>query len=166
MEPNKPLPWQLNRNEPYWPIYYEDQVVVGFCRPEYAPRLVELLNDEEKLRKALHLACLDLIKQSDGDPTQVQALIKKYIKKTERPKYGTAAIAFLLRDRQEELDVSDKEFARFCDSYKLSPEALKNIYTGKKIEDSLLIVLSRILGKSVEELAEVRDGTNHKSDSR
>lgn len=163
MEPNKPLPWQFNPNEPYVPIYFEDQVVVGFCRPEYAPRLVELLNEEEKLRKAMHLACLDLLKHSGGDPSQVQALIKKYIKKTERPKHGTGAIAFLLRDRQEELDISDKEFVRFCDSYKLSPEALKEIYAGKKIDNGQLLVLSRILGKSIEELIEVRDGVKEKN---
>ena len=127
---------------------------------EFSARIVEVLNEEGKLRKALELACLDLLRQSGADPNQVEELMKKYLVRTERPKYGTGAIAFLLRDRQEELDISDKEFARFCDSYKLSHEELKGIYEGKQITNSQLVVLSRILGKSIEELAKVRDGSN------
>jgi hypothetical protein len=40
----------------------------------------------------------------------------------------------------------------------LSPKELKDIYSGKDISDDQLRSLSRILGKSVEELTEVRDG--------
>jgi hypothetical protein len=40
----------------------------------------------------------------------------------------------------------------------LSAEELQDIYEGKEVIDSQLIVLSRILGKSVEELTEIRDG--------
>jgi hypothetical protein len=40
----------------------------------------------------------------------------------------------------------------------LSPKELKDIFSGKELTDSQLRVLSRILGKSFEELAEVRDG--------
>lgn len=156
---NKSLTWQFDPYDPYFPILYEG-VEVGFCTLEFSARIVEVLNEEGKLRKALELACLDLIRQSGADPNQVEELMKKYLVRTERPKYGTGAIAFLLRDRQEELDISDKEFARFCDSYKLSHEELKGIYEGKQITNSQLVVLSRILGKSIEELAKVRDGSN------
>jgi hypothetical protein len=156
---NKSLTWQFDPYDPYFPILYEG-VEVGFCTLEFSTRIVEVLNEEGKLRKALELACLDLLRQSGADPNQVEELMKKYLVRTERPKYGTGAIAFLLRDRQEELDISDKEFARFCDSYKLSHEELKGIYEGKQITNSQLVVLSRILGKSIEELAKVRDGSN------
>lgn len=47
---------------------------------------------------------------------------------------------------------------RFCYSYKLAPQELKDIFSGKDITDNQLKVLSRILGKSAEELTEVRDG--------
>ena len=156
---NKSLTWQFDPYDPYFPILYEG-VEVGFCTLEFSARIVEVLNEEGKLRKALELACLDLLRQSGADPNQVEELMKKYLVRTERPKYGTGAIAFLLRDRQEELDISDKEFARFCDSYKLSHEELKGIYEGKQITNSQLVILSRILGKSIEELAKVRDGSN------
>ena len=156
---NKSLTWQFDPYDPYFPILYEG-VEVGFCTLEFSARIVEVLNEEGKLRKALELACLDLIRQSGGDPNQVEELMKKYLVRTERPKYGTGAIAFLLRDRQEELDVSDKEFALFCDSYKLSREELNGIYEGNQITNSQLVVLSRILGKSIEELTKVRDGSN------
>jgi hypothetical protein len=154
---NQPLPWQFDPYDPYFPITYEG-AAVGLCTLEFATRIVEVLNEEGKLRKALELACFDLLRQSGGDPKRVAQLMQKYIERTERPKYGTRAIAFLLRDRQEELDISDKAFVRFCDSYKLSAEELQDIYEGKEVIDSQLIVLSRILGKSVEELTEVRDG--------
>ena len=154
---DQPLPWQFDPYDPYFPITYEG-VAVGLCTMEFATRIVEVLNEEGKLRKALELACFDLLRQSGGDPERVAQLVQKYIERTERPKYGTRAIAFLLRDRQEELDISDKAFVRFCDSYKLSAEELQNIYEGKDISNSQLVVLSRILGKTVEELAVVRDG--------
>jgi hypothetical protein len=84
--------------------------------------------------------------------------MKKYIIRSERPKYGIRAIAFLLRERQEELDLGDREFTKFCDSFKLSPAELNNIYAGESVQDSLLVALSRILGITKEKLIEVRDG--------
>jgi hypothetical protein len=160
---DKPLPWQFDPYDPYFPITYEG-VGVGFCTLEFATKIVEVLNQEGKLQQALELACLDLIRQSGGNPNQVEALMKKYLERTERPKYGTGAIAFLLRDRQEELDISDSAFARFCDSYKLSRAELKDIYEGKDVSNNQLVVLSRILGKSVEELTVVRDGAPKEDD--
>jgi hypothetical protein len=153
----QPLPWEFDPYDPYFPITYEG-VGIGFCKSGFAPQIVRALNEDRKLRQALQLACSDLIEQSGGDPNRVNELIEKYLEKTERPKHGTGAIACLLRDRQEELDMSDKDFTRFCDSYKLSAEALKDIYEGKVISDRHLGVLARILRKSVEELTVVRDG--------
>jgi hypothetical protein len=40
----------------------------------------------------------------------------------------------------------------------LTPKELENIFKGKDISDNQIKVLSRILGKSVEDLTEVRDG--------
>jgi hypothetical protein len=155
---NQPLPWEFDPYDPYFPITYEG-VGIGFCKPSFATQIVRALNKDGKLRQALELACFDLIKQSGGDPNQVNELVEKYLEKTERPKHGTGAIAYLLSDRQEELDMSDKDFTRFCDSYKLSPKELKDIYGGKEVSDRQLGVLARILRKPVEELAAVRDGS-------
>lgn len=154
---NQPLAWQYNANDQYFPITFEGEIV-GFAKPEFAFLVIEVLNKDERLSKALQIACLDLITLSGGDVSGVDELIKKYMARAARPKYGTRAIAILLRDRQEELDVSDEEFVNFCDSYRLSREDLKNIYAGGKIANSLLGPLSRILGKTIEELVEVRDG--------
>ena len=153
---NKSQPWQFDPYDPYFPISYEG-VGVGVCKLDFAARIVEVLNEDGKLRKALEMACVDLLRQSGGDPNRVDELVNKYLERTERPKHGTGAIAFLLRDRQEELDMSDKEFARFCESYKLSPEELKDIYEGKEVTNSQLGVLARILRISVEELTVMRD---------
>jgi hypothetical protein len=165
--PNKPLSWQFDPYDAYFPISYEG-VGVGFCKPDFAVQIVDVLNEDGKLRKALEMACFDLIRQSDGTPNsnRVNQLMQKYMERTERPKQGTGAIAFLLRDRQEELDISDKEFAHFCESYKLSPEELRDIYEGKDISDRQLGVLARILRKSIEELTEVRDGPSAEFDIR
>ncbi len=45
-----------------------------------------------------------------------------------RPKYGTPAIAALQNERQAGLDLGDKEFSKFCDTFKLSPVELNNIF--------------------------------------
>ncbi|MBZ8181475.1 MAG: hypothetical protein SAL07_08040 [Oscillatoria sp. PMC 1051.18] len=158
---DEPLEWDFNAKVKFFPIYYQG-VVVGFFNPEYAGRIVKILNEDENLRKALKNACLDLLKEQGGDSSELEGLMKKYISGTKRPQYGTKAIAFLLRERQAELDISDREFARFCDSYRLSWENLQNIYAGKAIEDSLIIPLSRILGKSPGEVIAVRDGSPKK----
>lgn len=162
---NQPLSWEYYPDDPYVPITHED-TVVGFCRPEFALRIVEVMNEEEKLRKALRMACLDLLRTTGGDVSKVDELLGKYIVRAERPKYGTRAIALLLRDRQKELDISDQEFAKFCDTYRLSVQELKNIYAGEEIYDSMLGPLSRILGISVEELMAVRDGEAKKGNGQ
>lgn len=155
---NQSMPWEFDPYDPFFPISYEG-VGVGFCTLDFADRIVETLNEDGKLRKALQMACADLIKQSGGDPNRVNELMQKYLEKSERPKYGTGAIAYLLRDRQEELDMSDKQFTRFCDSYKLSPEELKEIYQGKAISDRQIRLLARILRKSIQELTKIRNGS-------
>lgn len=156
---NQALRWDFDPYDPYFPISYEG-VGVGFCKLDFAARIANVLNEDEKLRKALQMACFDLLQQSGGDPNRVNELMNKYLERSERPKRGMGALAYLLCDRQEELDMSDKEFIRFCESYKLSAKELKDIYEGKDISDRKLAVLARILRKSVEELTEVRDGSS------
>lgn len=165
MKPTKQsLRVQLNHYRSYIAISYED-MEVGFCTPEFADRIVETFNEYERLHeenetlnKALQMACRDLMKQTGGNAYQLQKRMKHYIETAKRPEHGTRAIAYLLRERQRELDLGNKEFVHFCNSYKLSPRELKEIFSGKDISDNQLKVLSRILGKSVEELTEVRDG--------
>lgn len=148
---NQPLPWETNPTKVYVPISYEGKVV-GFCRPDFADRIVATLNEDEQFRKALKLACYDLVARSGGGGTQVEELVQRYLAKAGRPKRGTAMVALLLKDRQDELDLSDEEFAKFCDTFKLSRPELSNIYAGGDIESHQLTPLSRILGMSVDEL--------------
>lgn len=161
---NQPLRLQVNYYRSYIAISSDD-MEVGFCTPEFADRIVETFNEYERLHeenetlnKALQMACLDLIRRTGGNGQQVTKLIRQYLDKAKRPEHGTRAIAYLLRERQQALDLSTKEFVRFCYSYKLTPTELKDIYTGKDISDRQLKTLSRILGKSFEELTEMRDG--------
>jgi hypothetical protein len=84
--------------------------------------------------------------------------MQQYLAKTERPRSGTGAIAILLEERQEELDLTDEEFAKFCDTFRLSREELRNIYAGEDIENTQLAPLSRILGMTIDEIIEVWRG--------
>lgn len=47
--------------------------------------------------------------------------MEKYVKTSECLKHGTRAIAVLLYDRQKEVDLTNQEFAKFYDTFKLSP---------------------------------------------
>lgn len=154
---NEPLAWQYNLNDSFIPITHEGKVI-GLSRPDYAVRMIEVLNRDANLSKALRMACIDLLTLSGGDISAADELVQKYLERAARPKHGTRAIAFLLRDRQAELDVSDEEFIKFCDSYRLPREDLKSIYAGERIPNHLLSPLARILGKTVDEIVEVRDG--------
>lgn len=163
---NRPSRWQVNPEPSYISISYEGREV-GFCHPEFAVQVIEALNKNEKLleenellNRALQWACWDLLRRAKGNLNQVNELREKYLEMAKRPEHGTEAIAFLLRKRQEELDISDQEFAGFCNSYKLSPKELLDIYDGKEVSDTQLKVLARILGKTIGELTDVRDGLN------
>ena len=159
-----PLRLQINHYRSYISISYEE-IEVGFCTPEFAARIIEIFNEHEKLQeenetlnKAFRMACLDVVRQSGGKMNQLNKRMKHYLEKAKRPEHGTRAIAYLLRERQRELKISNRDFVRFCYSYKLTPQELEDIFKGKDISDSQLKVLSRILGKSLDELTEVRDG--------
>ena len=149
--------WELGINV-YVPLLYQGSLV-GFCSPEYSEEIVETLNQEQKLRKALRIACLQLLRQAGADSSKVDVLMKKYISLAERPKFGPRAVAFLLKERQQDLQVSDKDFAKFCDTFKVSPQQLKNIYSGKSIEPNLIPPIARILGKTNSEVEEVIYGS-------
>ncbi|OUL28182.1 hypothetical protein [Nostoc sp. 106C] len=154
---NEHSDWQAESSDSFVPVYYQGSLT-GFFKQDYVDEIIRFLNEQEVLNKALRLACTDLIKKTGGDANQVKNLMKKYIKISERPKYGTRAIALLLNERQKELDLNIQEFTKFCDTFKVSPPELDNIYAGEAIDDSLLAPLSRILGLSKEQLLEVRDG--------
>ncbi|KAF3885633.1 MULTISPECIES: hypothetical protein [Nostocales] len=153
----EPLDWQLDASETYLPFHYKGSLA-GLLKQEFADEVLKVLNEDEILKKALKIACAELIKQSGGELSQVKDLMKKYIKMSERPKHGTRAIATLLGERQLELDLNNQEFVKFCDTFKLSPVELNSIYAGEPVDDSLLAPLSRILGISKTELCTIRDG--------
>jgi hypothetical protein len=117
---NEPLNWQVNSNEACVPVYHKGNLV-GFFKEEYVNEIINYLNEYDVLKKALKIACLDLLQKTGGDTSKVNSLIKKYIKLSERPKYGSRAIALLLKERQKELDLSDAEFTKFCDTFKTLP---------------------------------------------
>lgn len=150
-------PWNCSTQAAYVPLSYEGEVV-GFCRPDCASEIAKSLNDLEMLQKALHLACYDLVARSGGSSESVMELVKRYLAKVERPLQGSALIALLLRERQVDLDLTDDEFAKFCDSYRLSRAELREIYRGEEIESHQLIPLSRILGRTVDEVIEAWKG--------
>ena len=149
--------WALHSKDPYLPISYDGKVV-GFCKPNYAVRIIKILNEEENTRKALYKACNDLVALKGGHSEEVKKYAKKYLSKAKRPKHGLGAITVLLKDRQKELDLNDTEFVNFCDSYKLSPNALKNVCAGKNIQDESLHAIARILGMTFEDMLVVRYG--------
>ncbi|MGB3518455.1 MAG: hypothetical protein WBA43_18505 [Elainellaceae cyanobacterium] len=156
--PNEPLPWQSNVNETFIPLMFNREVV-GFCKPEYAAKLAHVMNDEQKARKALYLVCADFVKRSQGRVGNVDELVEEYLERAAIPRTGARAIALLLKNRQEELGVTDKEFVTFCDSYRLSPEKLKDIYSGQgTIESTLFAPIARVLGQSVEEVVQIIQG--------
>lgn len=151
------LPWNCSTQSAYVPLSFEGEVV-GFCRPDCASEIAKSLNDVEMLQKALQLACYDLVARSGGASASVAELVKRYLAKVERPLQGSALIAVLLRERQVDLDLTDDEFAKFCDSYRLSRTELREIHCGEEIESHQLIPLSRILGKTVDEVIEAWEG--------
>lgn len=157
LQGNQPTAWQFDAKDTYVPITHNG-AVVGFCKPGYAAQIAAAMNQDHKFRQALYLACYDLVSRSGGHNSQIDGLMQKYLAKTEPPKQGTALIAVLLKHRQAELDLNDDEFARFCDSYRLSYGELKNIWVGKDIEQRQLGPLARILGQSIDEVIEAWKG--------
>ena len=149
--------WDFNSKDPYLPIAYEGKII-GFCKANYAVRITKMLNEQESFRKALYKACHDLLALNGGKPEEIKKYVQKYLTTVKRPKYGIGAIKALLQDRQEELDLSDTEFMKFCDSYRLSNQEFQNIYKGKNMEDESLHSIARIVGISFDELLEVRYG--------
>ena len=163
---DKPLDWQINVQDFYVPLIYKGQSI-GLIDPQYAKGLINILNGEESIKKALQLACGDLLDELGGnsqDVKELKAMMREYIARTRRPRSGTPAIAALLKERQKELDISQIEFLRFCDSYKLSPDDLKSIYNGDEIESRLMPPLCRILGKDTEELIAILEGEEEETE--
>jgi hypothetical protein len=145
-----PLPWEFNPKEFYVPVLFKGNVI-GFCKPDVAKTITAILNDNDKYRKALDLACYDLSAKAGGLPS-AQSYRDQYIDRVERPKQGVGMIARLLQERQEDLDITDEEFAKFCDTFRLSRVELQNIYNGEDVDPTQFTALSRILGVTVEEL--------------
>lgn len=149
--------WESNAQAAYVPVLHEG-TVVGFCQPDYAPKIVRHLNEVEQLKKALHLACYELTARMGRSSESVNDLVESFLVKVSRPVRGVALIALLLRERQVELDLNDDEFAKFCDSYRLSHEELIAIYNEEEVDRHQLIPLSRILGRSVDEVINAWQG--------
>ncbi|TAD74165.1 MAG: hypothetical protein EA001_15770 [Oscillatoriales cyanobacterium] len=138
---------------------------VGWCTVEFADRLSESFGRDAQsdatntiLRRAFKRVCTDLLAKMGGNPHQLGQLMQRYLEAVMRPDTGPRAIAYLLRDRQTSLGMSNQEFVQFCDSYRLSPPELKEIYDGRPISDAQLKNISRIVGRTAQELADIRDG--------
>lgn len=155
--PHEAPAWQVTTTDAYVILRHQN-TIVGVLRPDIATRLAALLNDEERLRKALELACYDLVSRSGGGASEIDSLCAKYLSQASRPTSGTGAIALWLKQRQTELDITDQEFERFCDSYRLLPAKLQAIYEGREIDGSMLMPLARVLGCSIEDVLEVLEG--------
>jgi hypothetical protein len=156
--PYESLPWQCDDQEVFVPVTFEGEFI-GVLKPEYAQRLVDVLNNEQYHQRALQLACAELVRRSQGRLGTVESLVEEYTEQSKVPRFGTPAIALLLRHRQEELGVTDKEFMQFCDSYRLSPEKLQAIYEGYyDIDSTLFAPLARILGQPIEEVIHIVQG--------
>ncbi len=151
------LPWECSTQSSYVPLSHEG-MIVGFCDPKHAGAIAKLLNEAEMFQKALHQACYDLNARTGGSSERVEDLVQQYLAKAERPLQGSALIAILLRERQIDLDLTEDEFAKFCDSYRLSRAELRGIYQGIEVESHQLISLSRILGKTVDQVIEAWKG--------
>lgn len=149
--------WESNAQSAYVPVLHEG-TIVGFCRPDYAPQMVRHLNEVEHLKKALQLACYELTARMGRSSESVSDLVESFLVKVRRPVQGVALIAVLLKERQAELDLNDEEFVKFCDSYRLSHEELMAIYNEAEVERHQLIPLSRILGRSVDEIINAWQG--------
>lgn len=151
------LSWEFDPERPHLPIYREGELV-GYCHPFYAREIVEAMNDRDKFRKALRMACADLLRAKGGNPAKLEEMIEKYLSKTERPKSGPRAIAAMLLDRKKELQLSPQEFLKFCDTYKVSSQHLNDLAAGKAVNPNLINPLARILGISGSEVKEVLNG--------
>lgn len=151
-----PLSWATNESDSLIAMTHEGKVI-GFCQPAYARHVAKQLNEVELLSKALELACYDLSARA-GSTVNLNEMVQHYLAKAARPKSGTAMIALLLQHRQEDLDLTDAEFAKFCDTFRLSHAELQAIYSGEDIEHTQLSPLARILGLSMNELIEVWQG--------
>lgn len=160
------IDWEIKVHDFYVPLTYQGETV-GFVDPRYIKGIANVLNGEESIKKALRLACEELLIEQGRNPQdmkELKALMREYITRTRRPKMGTPAIAALLKERQKELDISQLEFVRFCDSYKLSPDDLKNIYAGEPIESKIFAPLCRILGKDTDEIISILEGRDVEDD--
>lgn len=145
---------------------------VGWCTAEFADQLSEMFERETHLeatntvlRLAFKRICADMLAKMGANPQQIGQLMLRYLETAIRPTTGPRAIAYLLRDRQAALGMGSQEFLQFCDSYRLSPAELKDIYDGRPINDGQLKNIARIIGRPAQELAEIRDaGSSSESD--
>lgn len=153
----QPQSWTSDPHDLYVAIA-ENGNIVGFVKPTQAPQILAVLNDAQLFRKALQLACADLASRAGTGSTQVSALMEQYLAKVQRPTKGVAAIALYLQERQRELDLTNEEFVKFCDTFRLSAADLDRIQKHQEIEYKQLNPLARILGMSVDELLHVWQG--------
>jgi hypothetical protein len=152
-----PPPWKVEPQNPFVPISLSGQIV-AYCHPDHAKQITEILNENDKLQKAMQLACYDLVARKGGSSDSVDEMMQQYLNRVSRPTKGTALIALLLKERQQNLDLTNEEFAKFCDSYRLSRDELKQIYRGMDINHNQLSPIARILSVSVDEVIDAWGG--------
>lgn len=142
---DEPLPWRVNAKASYVPLEFEGETV-GYCDPEYADELAMTMNEQITLQKALRMACRDLLKRMNKDTKRAQDLADRYIQQAKRPTSGPRALAFLLVDRQRELGLSQQEFFKFCDTFKISERDIAELAEGRAIAPRNIAPISRVLG--------------------
>jgi hypothetical protein len=142
---DEPLPWRVNAKASYVPLEYEGETV-GYCDPDYADELAITMNEQITFKKALRMACRDLLKRMNKDTKRAPELADRYIQQAKRPTSGPRALAFLLAERQRELGLSPQEFLKFCDTFKISERDITELAEGKTIAPRNIAPISRVLG--------------------
>jgi len=151
---DEPLPWRVNPSAAYAPLEYEGETI-GYCEPEYAEEIAAAMNDRITLEKALRMACRDLLKRMKKDTSRTSELANRYLQQAKRPTSGPRALAYMLAERQRELGLSQAEFFKFCDTFKISGRDIADMADGKDVPTRNIAPISRVLGIAPTEVETV-----------
>ena len=80
------LPWQFELHDPFIPLSLEGKIV-AYCHPTHAKRITEILNENDKMQKAMQLACYDLVSRKGGNSDNVNELMQQYLNRVSRQYY-------------------------------------------------------------------------------
>ncbi|MGD1904256.1 MAG: hypothetical protein ACFB9N_18680 [Geitlerinemataceae cyanobacterium] len=148
---DEPLPWRVNKGAAYAPLEYEGKTI-GYCEPDYADEIATVMNDRITLEKALRMACRDLLKRMNKDTSRASDLAQRYLQQAKRPTSGPRALAYMLAERQRELGLSQVEFFKFCDTFKISGKDIADMADGKAVPARNIAPISRVLGVAPTEV--------------